>query len=1764
MRNSVTLIATLLLLIFVNLQFAQDIPDESNKLNSLKKVELTGKQKETGDILYSIDLIPEHGPLGVTIINSVIYITSSDGAGSNYWDTYSLDGTHLNSVEQGTSSSWGYRDLAFDGTYILASDDNDIDKIDPATFEIVSTITNETHSPHRGLAYDPNENAIYSTNFRNGPCIKIDAETGELIKELKKPDEAPYGIALDRFTYPNYASLWYAEPTSYGTFRISRVDTTIGNINFSFDLSGELPDSSLSGGLEIINDHPDYPDKIIAVSVDQRWNQLHFIDITDAPEILPASLEEVNQFGGWDNEGIITAGMVQYSDYLYAINSGDLWIYDIATDPTTPNHLQTVTIGDANKIFLFGDLLFITVGGNPNSFSIYKLTDPLNPVFKSTFDTGNPILDMVFDDVYAFVVQTNIPQMTVYDFSDLTNPVQHDVYNLEAPGTTLEINNNRKLLFIGYYEYFPNYGIELVDISDMNSILRLDDISTLADFPQKIALIDDQYAVFALNWNDNSACRLTCYNYSDSTDMDFIDSYYMSWDTTAWDMMNLDGILCVTIPGEGLKTFYFDPVTETYFVGPILEHPEPLDLTSFIPAKRNALFDSDAFLYESNGLGFDHNSVGSEPNRVIKVKKPGGMGSEPVQLSMMINPPEAANNGCSTIPATGVHEYDAGTEINLYAVPNEEDGWYFIQWTGDVSGSDLIVPIVLDRDKVAQANFDKLELTVSGTIDKDIYCPTEIVESPTLLELPFLVCASDVDGWFLSKISFRASGTGNDAEDISQVNVYKSGSPVYTGTYPVDNGTIDVTFSPPISIGPGQCVPFKITYDFGFDPETYAEEETKSFHVESFGVNAVPWTIEGGDIVGQTKNDSLVFARVANSDDFYFSRINDAVNSETTQYGDTCLVCEGIYNENIQLMDTTKAVVVKSINGPDNTIVAPAEAWDWAFLFHGSPYKIVDGFTIQGSSKDKFQSKGIAIVGSNASEVLYNKFVNMGEGVSFNKTKNSKIRMNEFINTEGSVSLYKSNYNEVYSNEMEDVNTELPTISVLRSDNNYIHYNRIYNIESGNTGMYVKLNESSHNKIQSFYAQQNSSQKRLIRLENNSNGNEIVENENFEVEVYSLSDSNQIHNNQLKKVKINDSNIFTWIENNIISNSDECGIYLFDDEFRNGTVRIKNNTIFNNAREGVRSWRVSTNLFYNDIYNNGTGTDKASGISFSNIYVDGVVMDNNIYDNGKDGVSIYECRDVIVSHNNITGHDNGQPDEWGTTAGVLVDGFGDSRDGVIYIIDNYIADNCTGIEVISSDEVTIRDNTIDDSFCWNTGIHLSNSSASISGNNIRNNSGNGVFCENGSIPVVSNNNILGNSEFGVNNSNTEGNILADNNFWGSEDGPGTNGFFGDVDVASWLEELVSVVASPARDTVYSSAGLTDSTILHLQNLAELNDILTVNVSDDKGWITSINNEDVQLEDSSGYAFYLNYEIPGDASEDEIAVVNYSVTSLGDSSEAGGSFFISAYLPRVTEVNIPVDMITISTGDTIKFSANAYDQYGRLIPADFEWNSSSGSIDTSGVFIAGNTSGEVEIIAAATGTGISDTSHLYAADEEPVLVDVYIEPDSISIEPFDIQQFNAMGLNQFDYPYQFDVVWSTTGGGSIDFNGVFTADSLGGTFYVIAENEEGAVSDSAKVVVLGPSSLKEQFIPEEFSLYQNYPNPFNPSTTIRFGLKEDGFVRLEIYNILGERISLPVNEFLAAGMYDKTINFGNMASGMYIYRLDVRGKFTDVKKMLLVK
>jgi hypothetical protein len=99
---------------------------------------------------------------------------------------------------------------------------------------------------------------------------------------------------------------------------------------------------------------------------------------------------------------------------------------------------------------------------------------------------------------------------------------------------------------------------------------------------------------------------------------------------------------------------------------------------------------------------------------------------------------------------------------------------------------------------------------------------------------------------------------------------------------------------------------------------------------------------------------------------------------------------------------------------------------------------------------------------------------------------------------------------------------------------------------------------------------------------------------------------------------------------------------------------------------------------------------------------------------------------------------------------------------------------------------------------------------------------------------------------------------------------------------------------------------------------------------------------------------------------------------------------------------------------------------------------------------------------------------------------------------------------------------------------------------------------------------QRILPKLFAIGQNFPNPFNPTTVLKYDIPTTSRVTLEVYNILGERVGVLVNETKEAGTYTASWNGNGMASGVYIYRLkavDVANSgnsFSQTGKMLMLK
>jgi hypothetical protein len=128
---------------------------------------------------------------------------------------------------------------------------------------------------------------------------------------------------------------------------------------------------------------------------------------------------------------------------------------------------------------------------------------------------------------------------------------------------------------------------------------------------------------------------------------------------------------------------------------------------------------------------------------------------------------------------------------------------------------------------------------------------------------------------------------------------------------------------------------------------------------------------------------------------------------------------------------------------------------------------------------------------------------------------------------------------------------------------------------------------------------------------------------------------------------------------------------------------------------------------------------------------------------------------------------------------------------------------------------------------------------------------------------------------------------------------------------------------------------------------------------------------------------------------------------------------------------------------------------------------------------------------------------------------------------------------------------------------------GKTYYwrVRSINSLGEVSSYSALEMFTPNSITgitdKKEIPTEFQLKQNYPNPFNPATILEYTIPVKGSYSLDVFNILGEKVTTLVKGMLNPGSYKTTFRGNNLTSGIYFYRL-YGNNVNLVRKMVLLK
>jgi hypothetical protein len=125
------------------------------------------------------------------------------------------------------------------------------------------------------------------------------------------------------------------------------------------------------------------------------------------------------------------------------------------------------------------------------------------------------------------------------------------------------------------------------------------------------------------------------------------------------------------------------------------------------------------------------------------------------------------------------------------------------------------------------------------------------------------------------------------------------------------------------------------------------------------------------------------------------------------------------------------------------------------------------------------------------------------------------------------------------------------------------------------------------------------------------------------------------------------------------------------------------------------------------------------------------------------------------------------------------------------------------------------------------------------------------------------------------------------------------------------------------------------------------------------------------------------------------------------------------------------------------------------------------------------------------------------------------------------------------------------------------------YYFRFSDGANTIQTPVDTVYVTASGLAENSVPSNFTLGQNYPNPFNGRTKIDFSLSEQSDIELSVFDVIGNKVAVLINDRLVAGTHSVIWDGNNMngqqvSSGVYFYKLDINGERSVSKEMLLLK
>ena len=230
------------------------------KKNTIRAADVTDKvihfntPLEVGDLLFQLDAqaaTGSHVLLGVEYANGTYFVTAAglnDSEEANMFYQIDANGTLLNSWTQPTTSEWGWRDMAFDGVYLYASDSNVIEQIDPTTGQPTGVTIASPEDPARALAYDPTSDTFWVANFSSS-IYQIDRD-GTVLNTFSNSFSI-YGLAWDAWSDSGpYLWAWSQDGTT--GHLATQIDPSTGNLTgLSFEGAQIGPDTGVAAGATI-------------------------------------------------------------------------------------------------------------------------------------------------------------------------------------------------------------------------------------------------------------------------------------------------------------------------------------------------------------------------------------------------------------------------------------------------------------------------------------------------------------------------------------------------------------------------------------------------------------------------------------------------------------------------------------------------------------------------------------------------------------------------------------------------------------------------------------------------------------------------------------------------------------------------------------------------------------------------------------------------------------------------------------------------------------------------------------------------------------------------------------------------------------------------------------------------------------------------------------------------------------------------------------------------------------------------------------------------------------------------------------------------------------------------------------------------------------------------------------------------------------------------------------------------------------------------